>query len=75
MHINDLRNVMFLARKGLSILSDKIPTQEAEAAWKSVGAVEEFMNGIIEQQKKAQGDTPAAEESGPPTQVNVLDMG
>lgn len=77
MHINDLRNLLVLARKGISVLSEQMPSQEAEAAWGSIKNAEAFVANIIEKQQAAQeaegGDAPAADEADG-TEVHVVDL-
>lgn len=70
MHINDLRNLLVLARKGLSVLSEGLPAEEAEAAWGSVKNAEAFINQIA-QQAQAQQQVEGGED---PTQVHVVDL-
>jgi len=52
MNINDLQNVITLARKGLSVIAANLSAQEGASAFNSIGEVEKFVNGLVEQQKK-----------------------
>lgn len=52
MNINDLQNVITLARKGLSVIASNLSAQEGASAFSSIGEVEKFINGLVEQQKK-----------------------
>lgn len=54
MNVTDLQNLVFLARKGISVLSEQMPTDHAESAWKSIKNAETLINQIIEQQQKQQ---------------------
>jgi hypothetical protein len=51
MKISDLQNVLVLARKGLGAVAANLGAQEGAAAYSSIGEVESFVNGLVEQQK------------------------
>lgn len=54
MKISDLQNVLILARKGLANVAANLSAQEGAAAYASIGEVEQFVGGLIEQQKQQQ---------------------
>jgi hypothetical protein len=54
MKISDLQNVLVLARKGLGTIAANLSAQEGAAAYASIGEVENFVGGLIEQQKQQQ---------------------
>jgi len=54
MKISDLQNVLILARKGLGAVASTLSAQEGASVYTSIGEVESFVNGLIEQQKQQQ---------------------
>jgi hypothetical protein len=68
MKISDLQNVLVLARKGLGTVAANLPAQEGAAAYSSIGEVEAFVNGLIEQQKQ-QAEAQKTLEEQPNVQV------
>jgi hypothetical protein len=58
MKIGDLQNVLILARKGLAAVAANLSAQEGAAAYTSIGEVEAFVNGLIEQQKQQEAQKP-----------------
>lgn len=62
MKIQDIQNVLVLARNGLSAVAQKLSAQEGAAAYTSIGEVEAFVNGLIEQQKQQQEAQKTIEE-------------
>lgn len=84
MHVNDLRNLLVLARKGMAVVSENLQADEAKACWEAIKNVETFINSIIEQQKQKmeeQGGNPEGQNPQPvegdgkdPTQVHVVDL-
>ena len=54
MNIVDLQNVIGLARKAISLIGDKLPSEQGEAAYKSIGEVENLARNLIQQQQQQQ---------------------
>lgn len=54
MTLQDIQNLIFLARKGLASLADNISTQDGQAAYHSIGAAEAFISQMAEQEKQRQ---------------------
>jgi len=48
MNVHDLRNLLILARKGISVLSETLSSEQAEAAWKSITAGETSLKIALE---------------------------
>lgn len=63
MKIGDLQNVLILARKGLASVAGNLSAQEGAAAYTSIGEVEAFVNGLIEQQKQQEQAQQQIEEA------------
>lgn len=40
MDISDLHNLTVLARKGIAVLAENMPSDHAQAAWKAIGSAE-----------------------------------
>lgn len=58
--LNDIRNVLILARRAISLSSSQMPANEGEAAFRSISAVEALLNSLVEQQKNEQSRIDAA---------------
>lgn len=58
--INDIRNVLILARRAISLSSSQLPAHEGAAAFRSINAVEQLLNSLVEQQKGEQARIEAA---------------
>jgi hypothetical protein len=52
MTLQDLQNLIFLARKGLASIADNLPSQEGQLAYQSIGTAEAFVAQMAEQEKK-----------------------
>ncbi len=52
MTLQDLQNLIFLARKGLASIADNLPSQEGQLAYQSIGTVEAFVAQMAEQEKQ-----------------------
>lgn len=79
MHVNDLRNLLLLARKGMSVVSENLQADEAKACWEAIKNVETFVNSIIEQQKQKMEEQQSQQQSTEgdgkdPTEVHVVDL-
>ena len=62
MKIQDIQNVLVLARRGLGTVAPNLSAQEGASAYTSIGEVEAFVNGLIEQQKQQQEAQKTIEE-------------
>lgn len=51
MKINDLQNVLMLARRGLQTISANLSAQDGANAYNAIGEVEAFVANLLEQQK------------------------
>jgi hypothetical protein len=68
MKISDLQNVLVLARKVLGTVAPNLSAQEGAAAYTSIGEVEKFVSGLIDQQKQ-QAEAQQQLESHPNVQI------
>lgn len=71
MNIVDLQNVIGLARKAISIIGDKLPADQGQAAYKSIGEVEVFTRNLMEQQQQQQAAAQKGEEKEEPVVEEV----
>lgn len=53
MHINELRNLVVLARRGVVADSNMKP-EEGQAAWAAIGAAEGFIKSVVDAEKAKQ---------------------
>jgi len=67
LNIVDLVNLVVLARKGMSVLSENIQVEQADAAWKAIKNAEDMIKKFKEEQEKAQANT----QSTPVKETNV----
>lgn len=58
--LNDIRNVLILARRAISLSSNQMPANEGEAGFRSINAVEQLLASLVEQQKGEQARIDAA---------------
>jgi len=53
MHINELRNLVVLARRGV-VANPNMKPEEGQAAWQSIGAAEGFIQSVVDSEKAKQ---------------------
>lgn len=68
MNVVDLMNIVTLARKGMSVLSEQIDAPHAEAGWKAIKNAEAM---IAAHQQQAQAQSEQVED----TNVEVVTIG
>lgn len=74
MHINELRNLIVLARRGVAV-DTNINAREAQAAWASIAAAEAFVNNVLESEKaKQEAMVTEDNEEGTESTFTVVDI-
>lgn len=74
MHINELRNLVVLARRGIAV-DTNISAREAQAAWASIAAAEGFINNVLETEKAKQEAAVTEDgEEGTESTFTVVDI-
>lgn len=74
MHINELRNLIVLARRDIAV-DTNINAREAQAAWTSIAAAETFVNSVLESEKaKQEAMVTEDNEEGTESTFTVVDI-
>jgi len=74
MHINELRNLIVLARRGIAV-DTNINAREAQAAWTSIAAAETFVSSVLESEKaKQEALVTEDNEEGTESTFTVVDI-